>query len=166
MYGTEDCQIAIRVGENCSGDEKGYRRSIVMNGISDCNRYELYAPWLVRPECLGRALFLHNASWNSTWSPPDKYFCKTAYGKDGSTYNKGQYLNASSLRGGYPKSRQQGSQKIWKFRGHHLSIAPPVHWRRRGSRQRSMSYFHECQSVETLRTLLLPGNWRGRALPH
>ena len=113
MYGTEDCQIAIRVGENCSGDEKGYRRSIVMNGISDCNRYELYAPWLVRPECLGRALFLHNASWNSTWSPPDKYFCKTAYGKDGSTYNKGQYLNDVLTERGVPqKQAARGSKNL------------------------------------------------------
>ena len=66
VVGREDCQIAIRIKNKCSGGGKGPRRSIVIKAGSICELKHL----LEMPQCFGWTLILRNASWNSTSSPP------------------------------------------------------------------------------------------------
>ena len=66
VVGREDCQIAIRIKNKCSGGGKGPQRSIVIKAGSICDLKHL----LEMPDCFGWTLILRNASWNSTLSPP------------------------------------------------------------------------------------------------
>ena len=66
VVGREDCQIAIWIKDKCSGGNKGPNRSIVIKAGSICELKDL----LEMPDCFGWTLILHNASWNSTLSPP------------------------------------------------------------------------------------------------
>ena len=66
VVGREDCQIAIRIKDKCSGASKGPKRSMVIKAGSICELKHL----LEMPECFGWTLILRNASWNSTLSPP------------------------------------------------------------------------------------------------
>jgi len=61
VVGKEDCQIAIRINEKCSGGRKGPQRSIVIKAGSICELKDLFE----RPHCFGKVWILHNATWNS-----------------------------------------------------------------------------------------------------